>query len=151
MELGRLATRLLKIETKRSIKLGTTVFALIILASAISAPKAYGPKQDYLSALRFVESNKKLNDIVLTVGCTAFVYERYYGLDWTTVGDLESFNSIRANRNTTWIVYTFPAGLEAEYPTIMDLVRHDFKVVKQFDGTLNGGTIFVCRSEVSSS
>lgn len=151
MELGRLVTRLLKIETKRSMMPGTIVFALIILAFAISARKAYGPKQDYLSALRFVESNKKLDDIVLTIGSTAFVYERYYGLDWIEVGDLENFNSIRANRNATWIVYTFPVYLEAEYPNIMDIVRDDFKVVKQFYGTLNGGAIFVCRSEVSSS
>jgi uncharacterized membrane protein len=151
MELGRLAIRLLKIETKRPMMPGTILFALIILAFAVSGRKAYGPKQDYLGALRFVESNKQLNDIVLTIGSTAFVYERYYGLDWTEIGDLESFNSIRANRNATWIVYTFPAYLEAEYPKIMDIVRDDFKVVKQYYGTLNGGAIFVCRSEVSSS
>jgi mannosyltransferase len=151
MELGRLVTHLLKMGTKRSMILGTAVFSVIILVFAITAPRAYGPKQDYLSALKFVESNKKLNDIVLTFGSTSFVYERYYGLDWTMVGDLESFNSIRTNRNTAWIVYTFPAYLEAEYPEIMDTVRRDFRMVRQFDGTLNGGTIFVCRSEVASS
>ncbi len=101
--------------------------------------------------MKFVETNKKSDDIVLTIDSTAFVFEKYYGLDWTTVEDFERFNSIRANTNTTWIVYTFPANLETKYPEIMDVVRNDFELVKQFDGTLNGGTIFVCRSEVSSS
>jgi len=149
MELGHLVTRLLKMETKRPTMLGTTVFSVIILVFAITAPRAYGPKQDYLSALKFVQSNKEMNDIVLTIGSTAFVFEKYYRLDWTTVGDLEDFNSIRTNKDTTWIVYTFPAFLETKYSQIMDVVRNDFEVVKRFDGTLNGGTIFVCRSGIS--
>jgi mannosyltransferase len=151
MEFGRLITRLLKIDDKKTMMLGNTAFALIILAFVISAPKAYGPKQDYLSALRFVEANKNLHDNVLTIGGTAFVFDKHYGLDWTTVEDFESFNSIHTNGKDTWIVYTFPAYLEKRYPEIMDVVRNDFELVRKFDGTLNGGTIFVCRSEVSSS
>ena len=131
--------------------LGTAVFVLIILAFALSVPKAYGPKQDYLSALTFIESNKNHNDIVHTIGSTTFVYKEYFNLDWTGLEDKENLDMIRANKNVTWIVYTFPFYIESEYPKVMELIRRDFRTVKRFDGTLNGGEIVVCRSEVSLS
>ena len=34
--------------------------------------------------------------------------------------------------------------MEAMYPEIMTVIKNDFKIVRKFYGTLNGGTVFVC-------
>jgi hypothetical protein len=40
-----------------------------------------------------------------------------------------------------------PLHVQATYPEIMATLKRDFTVVKQFPGTLSGGTIYVCRSD----
>ena len=60
---------------------------------------------------------------------------------------VEALNAIRSRAKRTWVLYTIPLHLQYEYPEVMASIQRDFKVVKQFYGSLGGGTIFVCRAE----
>ncbi|MCI0591203.1 MAG: glycosyltransferase family 39 protein [Gammaproteobacteria bacterium] len=144
MVLGRGATRLLKL---RSFPMGTAACTGLILVSGMSLPSAYGPKQDYGAALAFVKARQKPDDAIVTAGLAAFPYKRFYKVDWKAVETLEALNTIRSSAKRTWLLYTLAPVLQSVYPEIMRSIQRDFKVVKRFNGTLRGGTIFICRSD----
>ncbi len=147
MEFGRLATRLLRLPAAYGPRVGTTLAATLIFLSAASVPLAYAPKQDYLAALRFIESMQRPGDIVTTVGVTTLVYTSFYQVDWQAVETLEDLNAVRARAARTWLLYTLPVHLQSDYADILASIQRDFQAVKTFYGTLGGGTIFVCRSD----
>jgi len=151
MLLGHAAGRLLNFSSGKSALVGTTLCIGFILASATSIPLAYGPKQDYLGALTFVEAEKEPRDAVVTVGLATFPYKNFYKLDWEPVENLEALESIRSRSRRTWLLYTLPIQLQDLYPDLTTVIQRDFKVVRQFYGTLGEGTIFVCRSDTPPS
>ena len=145
---GYIIDRLFHFRPAKSVAVGTILCTGLILVLAISAPSAYGPKQDYMGALNFVESKKEVGDAVVTVGITAtFPYRHFYKMNWESVETLESLNAVRLRTKRTWLLYTMPLYIESAHPEIMASIQRDFKVVEQFYGTLSGGTIFVCRSD----
>lgn len=127
-------------------QLGTVLCAGLILASAASVPFAYGPKQDFDGAYRFIEANAGSGDAIVTVDLTTFIYDRFYEAGWEDVASLETLDQVRAGADTTWLVYTFPPVLKAIHPDIMESIQRDFVVVKTFRGTVANGTVFVCRT-----
>ena len=124
---------------------GTAMCSGLILLSAISVPFAYGPKQDFQGAFAFIEDRREPGDSIVTVGLATFPYKRLYKADWEEVETLDALNSVRSRARRTWLIYTIPIQLQDSFPEIDVSIRQDFKIVKQFYGTLNGGTIFVCQ------
>jgi hypothetical protein len=147
MQSGCIIIRLLKFEQRKSTVFGTVLFLIILLASAVSVPSVYGPKQDYLGALCFVEKNRGSEDIVFSVGAAGFVYERFYKADWKWAENVEDIKAALQSSKSVWLIYTLPFHLESVYPEIMSLIKREFIVAERYDGTLNGGTIYVCRNK----
>ena len=144
---GQIVSKLLRFEPEHSGFIGTSLCVGVIIASSFSIPGVYSPKQDFLGALSFVEKHKKPGDKVATVGMAMLPYAEYLKTDWEKAETIESLDSIRANSKRTWLVYTVPIHLQSFYPEILNTISEDFKVIKQFYGTLGGGTIFVCRTD----
>ena len=144
--LGKLATRLFCLAPAKALPLGTVFAGGLVIASALSIPRAYAPKQDFLGALNFVETARQPGDAIATVGLAAFTYNNFYGRGWKEVRTLEDLNSIRTHARHTWLIYTFPTHVSAVYPEIMTTIQRDFQVAKQFPGTVGDGTVFVSRS-----
>jgi hypothetical protein len=118
----------------------------LLAASGISLLRNYRyPKQDFESALHFVDSHKQDGETVATAGATTYPMRNYYGRSWKSIetkGNLEEF--CRQGR-VVWLVYTFPRYLEAAVPGITDVIRRQFQVVRVFPGTLGDGDLFVAR------
>ena len=146
MQLGRIGDRLLRRTSTQAFPLGTALATGLILVSALSIPRVYAPKQDFLGALNFVDANKQPGDAIVTVGLVTFTYKNFYRRDWKEVTTLTDLNSIRAHAKQTWLLYTFPTHVSAVYPEIMRAIQKDFQTVKQFPGTIGDGSIFVSRS-----
>ena len=144
--LARKTSKLLKISPSGALRMGTAFVAGLIVLSAVSLPRAYSPKQDFLAALNFVEAKKEPGDTVAMVGLVAFAYKHLYARDWQEVSTLEELDSIRSRSKHTWLLYTFPTHVTAVYPDIMRSINRDFEIVKQFPGTIGDGSIFVSRS-----
>lgn len=144
---GHIVSKLLRIEPKQSGFVGASLCVGVIVISSFSIPGVYSPKQDFLGAHTFVEENRKPGDKVAAVGMAILPYTLYLETDWETAETVETLDSIRANSKRTWLIYTVPIHLQSFYPEIMDTISEDFEVVKQFYGTLGGGTIFVCRTD----
>ena len=87
----------------------------------------------------------------MTVGLATFPYRRLYHAGWDAATTVEALNAIRGRNQRTWVVYTIPFQLQGEHPELMRTIRHDFTLIRAFGGTLNGGTIYVCRAEGAPS
>jgi mannosyltransferase len=137
------------------IKLGSKIGQLgsigLILLSSASFPFAYGPKQDYLGALDYIQQNRAENDAVVTVSLAAFPYSNLYLTDWQPVNSIEELSVIENQADLIWLVYTFPPVLESVSPDLMKIIENDFSVVKIFKGSVAGGDIIVCKSIRASS
>jgi hypothetical protein len=151
MQVSNVAARLLYVSPARSALIGTVLCSGLILISASSIPHVYGPKQDFLGALAYVRETAEPDDAIATVGVTTYAYKDLYRIGWKSVETLTDLNSLRAHSKRTWLLYTLPLHMDSVYPDIMATVRRDFHVVKEFHGTLGGGTIIVCRSDLPSS
>jgi len=149
-ELAVLGGRVLKWSSWRANRAGVALSLLLVLASATTVPTAYGPKQDFHGAFDYVAAQRRPNDAVVTVGLTTLPFERWIGADFLSAENGAELDAIRASAERTWLLYTLPLHLEAEYPEIAKRLEHDFEVIRRFHGTLNGGDIVVCRYDHSS-
>jgi len=120
--------------------------ALIIVA-ARSVRFAYGPKQDFAGALAFVQSRKAPDDALVTVGLACLPYRTLYRANAEEVRSVDALNAVRARAPRTWLLYTLGFELADADPALMRSIERDFVVERQFPGTLNGGAVFVCRSD----
>jgi mannosyltransferase len=141
------AIGLSRIPTKSVPVLQAAACGFLILFSAISIPHAYVPKQDFLGALKYVQSEMADGDAVTTVGLAGFTFERFYREPWPAVETVAQLNAIRARASRTWLIYTFPPEVRAVYPDIMTLVDRDFRTLRVFPGSVGSGDIFVCRTD----
>jgi len=147
MQLGQKGSQLfLKMSSTNALRTGTSFAVGLILVSALSVPRAYAPKQDFLAALKFIEANRKPGDTIAMVGLVAFDYKNLYARDWKEVETVNELDSIRSRSKHTWLLYSFPTHVAAVYPEIMREIKKDFQIVKKFPGTIGDGSIFVSRS-----
>jgi 4-amino-4-deoxy-L-arabinose transferase-like glycosyltransferase len=152
MWLGVAVAKFLHFDSKKSNLVGTVLCGGLIFVSAISIPKVYAPKQDYLGTLNFIEEKREPGDVVVTVGVVATApFKTLYKVDWKSAETLDELNLIRSNAKRTWLLYTMSLYLQNEYPEIMFSIQRDFKIEKEFYGTLGNGTIVVCKSEIPPS
>jgi 4-amino-4-deoxy-L-arabinose transferase-like glycosyltransferase len=127
------------------------VAALMILVSAISLPRAFGPKQDYQAAKEFVERVQAPGDAVVVAGLANFPLKEYYQATWPELHDEQELDSLRAAYRRVWVIYTLPPVLQAVSPDIYASLQRDFRVVRAFPGTLQHGTVYVCLAEQTGS
>ena len=95
MQFGMLLGRLVRLPEDKSTRVGTLLCCGLITLSLLSVPLAYGPKQDYVGAMQYINSNLQAEDAVVTVSLTAFPYHEYLGTDWSEVNSVEELNTIR--------------------------------------------------------
>jgi 4-amino-4-deoxy-L-arabinose transferase-like glycosyltransferase len=137
---GFVAGRMLLAERRWPIR-AAAVLALI--ASALTVPRAWGPKQDYAGALAAVDRARGPADAVVTVDLTTDPYRRYYDRSWPEVATADSLERIERAHPRTWLLFTFPIRLPAVAPGIRERLAAAYDTVARFPGTVGDGTIFL--------
>ncbi|MEO8198930.1 MAG: glycosyltransferase family 39 protein [Gemmatimonadota bacterium] len=120
---------------------------LVICASAITVPKAWGPKQDYTGASTFLSREAGATDAVVTVDLTRYPYHEFYHTSYLPVDSLSVLREIEAQHTRTWLVYTFPIRLAVVEPEIWARIQEHYTLAANFPGTVGGGDIVVMRSK----
>jgi mannosyltransferase len=121
---------------------GTILVGGLILANMLSLGHLYRhPKQDYVGAMRYVEAQRAIGDVVITAGLAVRPYRDYYGKPWQSVQTPEAAQSIRSMARRVWIVYASP---EYMTPELLGWIRRECRATKVFPGTLAGGEVIVC-------
>lgn len=136
--------RLLRWRPERAVAVASALCAVLVVGSLAAVPKAYGPKQDYEGAKRFVESERRVGDSIVTVGLATYPYHELYNVDWPEAKDARALQAIRERSSRTWVIYTLRPVLDSVHPDIAGLLDREFKVAKKFGGTLQAGTVVVC-------
>jgi hypothetical protein len=146
---GRLLSRLGNGRLPEAFASGVVVAALTIGAVAFSMrslPRLYRlPKQDFASAVAFVERARRADEPVALVGETAATpIARYLGRPWTRI---ETYNDLQALRagSPVWVVYTFPSYIVARRPELWQALQDSCAPAADFEGTVAGGTVSVLR------
>jgi len=142
------AATLLSGTGRLAFRLSTAVLVLMLFASVLPLRAAYlHPKQDYLSAMRFVEGHQLPEEQVVTVGVVTTAFQRYYGRSWPLLETRAQLDAQLMQDRGTWLIYAMPIYIRASQPDVWDAIQSRFTVVRVFPGTLSGGEIFVCRSK----
>ncbi len=123
--------------------LATAGGVLVILASALTLPRAWRPKQDFEGARDFVQRSQGAADAVVTVDLTTYPYARWLGLGWAGVESLADLTAVERTHRRTWLVYTFPIRLKAVQPGIWQRLAVAYDTAAVYPGTIGGGDIVV--------
>jgi uncharacterized membrane protein len=146
------AARLLGRGESLAFRLSTAMLLVMMSASVPPLRAAYHyPKQDYRSAMRFVEDQQRAKEQVVTVGVVTTAFQRYYGRSWPLVETRAQLDAVLSHGHRTWLIYAMPISIRASQPDIWDAIQTRFTTVRVFPGTLSGGEIFVCKSRDESA
>ncbi len=144
---GQRAAERLRASPATAAWVGTAVCFVMAATSAVSIPRVYGPKQDYLGALAFVRQAALPGDQMATAGLATFPYNRFLHAGWQEVETPKDLETLRSGASRTWFVYTLSDHMRAVYPDLLTYVQRNFEPVRRFDGTLGDGTVYVYRAE----
>ncbi|MDQ3446531.1 MAG: hypothetical protein M3496_10235, partial [Pseudomonadota bacterium] len=121
--------------------------ALGICASLVLLPRNYlYPKQDFLGARDYVETNRATASTVATLGLATMPFADYYAPHWKQVDSMEEIQRLLQSHAQVWLVYSFPGVTERRYKEIVEYLSGKFERVGRFHGTLGGGDVVVFRS-----
>lgn len=135
------ATRAVLPESRR--RWAPAAVGVLALATAATVPRAWGPKQDYLGALEYVERARGPADAVVVVDMSRLPYERYLREDWIAVEGARDLERVEGTHERTWVLYTFPTRLQAVEPRVYERLENLYETEATFPGTLGGGSIYL--------
>lgn len=121
---------------------GWALVLLLAAASASTLPRCYRwPKQDFLGAKSFVESQRAQGETAAAAGLAGPVYARYYAPQWPAAVTIEQLR----RTDPDWLVYTLPIEIQAFQPAVWDVIEREYEIMEVFPGTLGQGEVFVSR------
>ncbi len=127
----------------------TAAIILVSVGSALTVPRAWGPKQDYERAAAFVTSRRAPSDAVVTVDLTVFPYQRYAQCPCTAVTGLAQLEAVERAHSRTWVLATFPIRLASVEPEIWQRLQTAYDTAAVYPGTVGGGAIVVMASRAT--
>lgn len=132
---------------RRTPMVATLVALAVVLASATTVPAAWGPKQDYEAAWRYVESVRGPRDAVVTVIMSDLPYRNHPGRSPVLNDNPALLDCIERQHTRTWVIYTFPTRVSAVQPSIWRRLERDYRPVAEFYGTVREGKVVVLVNE----
>ncbi len=118
-----------------------------ILASAVWAVQNFGaPKQDFLAAVEYVNTEADSSDVRASFGLAARPLATYFAPDWDVVQSVDQLVELVKRGKKVWVLYAFSDHSETNFPIIFELLQKDFTIEKSLEGTLGGGTVFVMKN-----
>jgi len=128
---------------QRQAVLATATAVALVVVSAATLPRAYGPKQDFVGARDYVRSAGAPGDAIVTLDLAEFPYRSYLAENWTTIETPEELERIEREHWRTWVLYTFPTRLAAMRPEIWARLQEKYTTAAEFPGTVGGGTVVI--------
>ncbi len=131
---------------ERGRTLALTGGALAVLGGLVLAPRAWGPKQDYEGAVRYVEQHAAPADARLVVDLAILPVQQWLARDWPAVGSVSDLANQATTHPRTWVLTTFPIRLQSVAPELTTWLQAHYDTMAVFHGSVNGGDIAVLAS-----
>lgn len=125
---------------------GAILAGLVTLASIATIARNYSlPKQNFSGAKAYVESRREPDEEIVAVRIAGEMYGRYFAPQWINVKTEDDLENIERNQQKIWLIYTLSPEIKAFRPQLWQAIENNYKIVRIFPGTLNGGEIYVCQ------
>jgi len=116
--------------------------SLLVLASAATLPRVYGPKQDFAAAAEYVRRRAPAGAVAtLEMGKLPFL--DYLRQPWAQIGSLQELMDFERDHPEAWVVLATPAYLAAVQPQTWARLQTEYAEEKVFAGSARGGEIVV--------
>lgn len=117
--------------------------------SALTVPRAWQPKQQFLAVATWVDSQLQPGDAVVAPDIAGYVYLSYHTPPgWYFTSLVPSLEEIEGTSRRTWVVYSYPTELKAVLPDLASrLSTAPYHQVRVFPATVGDGEIFVVRRD----
>ncbi len=115
----------------------------LIIASASTLPRAYGPKQDFIGAREYIRQARTREDAIVALDLAEFPFREYLTEDYRSVATRAELEEIEGKHAKTWVLYTFPSRVAALHPDIWLRLQEAYATAAEFPGTVGGGTVVV--------
>ena len=135
--------RVMRWDAPAARRVATLGASLVVVASALTLPRAWGPKQDFVGAADFLRKSQGPGDAVVTLGVTDEPIRKYLGVAADSLDRLDELQQVEAAHARTWVVVTFPVLFEARQPDVADWLRGRYDTAAVFSGSVGGGDIVV--------
>ncbi len=119
------------------------IAAGLLMTSASTLPRAWGPKEDYAAARAYLHQQAASTDAIVTVGMTRLPFLAYYQEPWSAVGNASELANVAASHSTTWVVYTHAVHLRSAHPDLWSALNEGYTPVAIFAGSVGDGDIVV--------
>lgn len=124
----------------------TAVVATVLAtASVLALPRNYRiPKQDFASAVAFLDAEVSGGASIGAAGPACFPIERYFGRQsWRCLETADDLSDLLRSSSPVLIIHTLGAYIEDSQ--LRERVLTACDPVRTFPGTLGGGDVVVCR------
>ena len=121
------------------------VAVALATTSALALPRNYQiPKQDFVSAMAFLDGEAANGSSIAAAGPACFPVEHYFERPaWRCLESTEDLSSFLGATSPVLIVHTLGAYIEDAQ--LRERVLNACEPVRTFPGTLGGGDVVVCR------
>jgi len=132
---------------RRAAAVGTAVMIAVIVIGAASMPAAWGPKQRYEEAWRFVESTRGPDDAVVTLIMSDLPYRSHAERFPILTDDVDTLDCLARRHRRVWVIRSFPTRVAAVQPRIWERLQRDYRKVAEFRGSVRDGEVVVLQSD----
>ncbi len=123
---------------------GAVVLGAVVSAFTL-APLYSTPKQDFSGALAYAEQARQPGDTVVAVNMAGPVYQNYYRPDLKAAQDVDDLTALRREGHALWLIYIFPADMQARFPELYSLITSQSQPIRRFPGLIGDGEIYLNR------
>lgn len=116
---------------------------VVALATSTMAPRAWAPKQDFDTALAFVNKHRLAGDAVVCPDMTYMPLHLNLGMDCIDAHSATELHGLEQAHARTWLLYTFPAHLQRYRPEVWRKIFDEYVLVTRISGTVGGGDIVI--------
>lgn len=132
---------------RRAAAVSTAMVILVVVLSAAAVPAAWGPKQRYDEAWRFVETRRGPDDAVVTLIMSDLPYRDHPERFPILTDDVEALDCLARRYRRVWVIRSFPTRVAAVQPRIRERLQLDYRKVAEFRGSVRDGQVVVLQSD----
>jgi len=136
---------------RRAVAFGTAVVVVLIVVGAAAVPAAWGPKQRYDEAWRFVETMREPDDVVVTLIMSDLPYRDLFERFPILTDDVEALDCLARHHRRVWVIRSFPTRVAAVQPRIWERLQLDYLEVAEFRGSVRDGEVVVLQSDYGNA
>ena len=122
------------------------VVAAMVLVSAVLVQRNYSaPKQNLAGAFELVETTRKPQERVYSVGHSGPLFTGFFGADWGNLMSQQEYDNVLSAPGPITLVIPFPARSHRMIPTLATDTGNILHLIHRFPGTLGDGDVLILR------